>query len=185
MANNAWFQKFPGSRVHHLCYDSSDHVPLFINLSGLEPPPRKKCFRFKEMWLLDNRCGETVEASWCSSISEIGDSAIIKKVERCGKDLAWWNRNIFGNVKLELERKRKVLVQAEMEAVSSGLSFWIRELKHEINILLDREARMWKQRSRVLWLSNGDSNTKFFHTKATQRHRKNIIGGVRDDHNSW
>ena len=55
---------------------------------------------------------------------------------------------------------------------------------HEINILLDREAQMWKQWSHVLWLSNGDSNTKFFHTKATQRHRKNTIGGIRDEHNS-
>ena len=90
------------------------------------------------MWLLDNRCGETVEASCCSSISEVGDDAIIKKVERCGKDLAWWNRNIFGNVKLELERKQKMLVQVELEAVSSGLNCRFRELKHEINILLDR-----------------------------------------------
>ena len=90
--------------------DSLDHVPLFLNLSSLEPPPRKKSSRFEEMWLSDNRCGETVVASWCSSISKVGEDAIIKKVERCGKDLAWWNRNIFGNVKLELERKRKMLV---------------------------------------------------------------------------
>ena len=94
-------KSYPG----HVSTDSSNHVPLFLNLSSLEPPPRKKSFRFEEMWLLDNRCGETVEASCCSSISEVGDDAIIKKVERCGKDLAWWNRNIFGNVKLELERK--------------------------------------------------------------------------------
>ena len=38
-----------------------------------------------------------------------------------------------------------MLVQAELEAMSSGLNFRVRELKHEINILLDREARMWKQ----------------------------------------
>ena len=119
------------------------------------------------MWLSDNCYRETIEASWYSSISEIGENAIIKKVEMCGKDLAWWNQNIFGNVRLELERKRKLSVQAEMEAVSSGFNFWVRELKHETNILLDREAQMWKQQSRVLWLSNGDSNTKFFHTKAT------------------
>ena len=66
-------------------------------------------------------------------------------MERCGNDLAWWNQNIFGNVRLELQRKWKMLVQAELEAMSSGLNFRVRELKHEINILLDREARMWKQ----------------------------------------
>ena len=39
LATNAWFQKFLGSRVHYLHYDSLDHSPLFIILSGLEPPP--------------------------------------------------------------------------------------------------------------------------------------------------
>ena len=83
LANNAWFQKLPRSRVHHLHCDSLDHVPLFLNLSGLEPPPRKKSFRF-EMWLSNNRCGETIEASWCSSISEVGDDASGKVWERFG-----------------------------------------------------------------------------------------------------
>ena len=136
-------------------------------------------------WLLDIRCGETVEASWCSSIHGMGDDAILKKVDRCGKDLSWWNRNIFGNVKLELERKRKMLVQAERKAVRNGLNFQVWELKDEINIFLDREAQMWSQRSQVLWLTNGDRNTKYFHTKATQRHRKKMIGGIRDDQNIW
>ena len=31
-----------------------------------------------------------------------------------------------------------MLVQVELEAVSSGLNCRVRELKHEINILLDR-----------------------------------------------
>ncbi|KAL0006110.1 hypothetical protein SO802_013671 [Lithocarpus litseifolius] len=62
LATNAWFQKFLGSHVHHLHYDSSDHSPLFIILSSLEPPPQKKNFRFEEMWLSDGRCGEIVEA---------------------------------------------------------------------------------------------------------------------------
>ena len=167
LANNAWFQKFPGSRVHHLRCDSSDYVPLFLNLSGLEFPPRKKKFKFEEMWLSDNHYEEIVEASWCSLANGVGEDAIIKKVERCGKDFEWWNHNVFGNVRLELQKKQKLLVQAEMEAVRSVMNFRVRELKHEINILLDREARMWKQRSRMLWLTNGDSNTKFFHTKAT------------------
>ena len=44
---------------------------------------------------------------------------------------------------------------------------------------------MWCQRSRVLWLSKGDNNTTFFHSKATKRFRKNLIRGIRDGDGTW
>ena len=34
---------------------------------------------------------------------------------------------------------------------------------------------MWRQRSRTLWLHEGDGNTRFFHSQATHRYRRNRI----------
>ena len=116
-----------------------------------------------------------VEASWSSYFVGHRDSDILRRVEICGRDLAWWNHNIFGNVRKELKTKKALLVEAESATIVSGQNGRVRELKEEINILLDREARMWSQRSRTLWLKNGDNNTKFFHCQATKRHRKNKI----------
>ena len=76
-------------------------------------------------------------------------------------------------------------MEAESATIVSGQNGKVRELKEEINILLDREAKMWSQRSCTLWLKNGDNNTKFFHCRATQRHRKNKIGGIMDEDNIW
>ena len=40
---------------------------------------------------------------------------------------------------------------------------------------------MWQQRSHAHWLSSADKNTSFFHSKASQRYRRNKIEGIRDN----
>ena len=58
-------------------------------------------------------------------------------------------------------------------------------LKKEINSLMDKEERMWRQRSRTLYLEDGDRNTRFFHCRATQRRRKNLITRFKNQSNIW
>ena len=85
----------------------------------------------------------------------------------------------------ELEIKKSQLALAKNEALVSGNNTRIRSLRMEINLLQDQESRMWCQRSRVLWLSKGDNNTAFFHSKATKRLRKNLIRDIRDRNGAW
>ena len=55
----------------------------------------------------------------------------------------------------------------------------------EVNDLLNKEKRMWFQRSRALWATHGDKNSKYFHNRATQQFRKNKIYGIRDEAGQW
>ncbi|XP_074267156.1 uncharacterized protein LOC141590463 [Silene latifolia] len=51
----------------------------------------------------------------------------------------------------------------------------------KIGDLSRQEELYWRQRSRALWLKDGDRYTKFFHNKAGERKRKNFIGILIDD----
>ena len=44
---------------------------------------------------------------------------------------------------------------------------------------------MWAQRSRLLQASQGDKNTKYFHSRATKIFQKNQIRGIRDGMDTW
>ena len=77
------------------------------------------------MWLSDSRCGEVVEAAWRSCVARDSDSEIIGKIDKCGKDLSWWNCNVFGNVRMELKKKRDLLIEEEDVAVRTGSNLWI------------------------------------------------------------
>ncbi len=49
-----------------------------------------------------------------------------------------------------------------------------------MNNLLSKEEKMWQQRSRALWLKNGDQNTKYFHSRATHHKRRNALVELQD-----
>ena len=59
------------------------------------------------------------------------------------------------------------------------------EVHKQLDELLLKQEMYWAQRSRISWLKHGDKNAKFFHSKASQRRRRNHIQGIRDIHNQW
>ena len=78
------------------------------------------------------------------------------------------------------EGKKRILRKAEEAAIAGRSMNRVLRLKKEINDLLSKEEKMWKQRSRALWLHEGDSNTRYFHSKASHRFRRNRIELLED-----
>ena len=110
---------------------------------------------------------------------------ILSKVEKCGKELGQWEKNVFSNVRMELTHLKKSLAKEERVAMVSRNNFRVRQIKKEIEVLQDREVTMWAQRSRILWANEGDKNSKYFHCCATRRFRKNSLEGIRDEAGVW
>lgn len=87
VASHEWFIRFPGSCFHHVNNSTSNHKFLWIELTDLEFQPKKKTFRFEEMWLVDQGYGEIVEGVWQARYDETEDLKVIKKIEVCGEKL--------------------------------------------------------------------------------------------------
>ena len=62
----------------------------------------------------------------------------------------------------KLDMKRRLLAEAEKDSLISSVNNRVRELNLEIDTLLDKENRMWLQRSETLWATQGDRITHFF-----------------------
>ena len=154
LANNEWLMKFPGTKVHILSSDTSDHSLLWVVPDGLEQPCMVKPFRFEEMWLADPGCANIIEAVWSPRSIEDPSVEVMRKIERLGKELSSWNRVHFGNVRTELQKKRNLLKEAEDQAMQIGVNFRICALKQEIRDLMDKENWLWFQRAKALWASN-------------------------------
>ena len=89
----------------------------------------------------------------------MGSTEVIRKVEKCGEALTKWSKDCFGNVQTELEKKKRELACAKKEAIQRGYSNNLIKLKKDINSLVDKEERMWRQRSCTLYLKDDDRNT--------------------------
>ncbi|XP_019229951.1 PREDICTED: uncharacterized protein LOC109210922 [Nicotiana attenuata] len=69
----------------------------------------------------------------------------------------------------ELERGEGARELDEFEKARLG------EVKREIVELAVAQETSWRQKSRALWLKEGDSHTKFFHRVAVANRRRNFI----------
>eukprot|EP00253_Pinus_taeda_P006750 PITA_06750 len=119
--------------------------------------PRNRPFRFEKFWLDHPNFQEMVKNWWSEPLEHSGS-----KMFNLQKKLKIHKEGIAGNLSVEALEQEKVLSQQ-----------WHNHCA--------QEETLWKQKSRIQWLKEGEMNTKFFHRSALDHRSSNRILELKND----
>ncbi|RVW32476.1 hypothetical protein CK203_081299 [Vitis vinifera] len=161
-----------------------DHFPILLEGGGLKRGMSP--FRFENMWLEERGFMDQMKR-WWGSLTFIGSFSFVLDVKlRALKGLLkTWNKEVFGVIET---KKREALSQVVYwDAVENHSTLSLedcearKEAKEVYKTWVLREEISWRQRSRELWLKEGDNNTKFFHRMANAHSRRNWLSRLKVD----
>ncbi|XP_074302963.1 uncharacterized protein LOC141637303 [Silene latifolia] len=137
---------------------------------------RPRMFIFEEVWIGEAGCEDVIERAWVCDEGNVMDT-----ISRCAAELQEWKGVSIGKIVRDLKKKRDRLRRLNEGGRNEGQVRERKQLVQDIARLIRQEELFCRQRSRVLWLQEGDRNTKYFHRKAGERRTKNRIAKLVDD----
>lgn len=134
----------------------------------------RKCFQFEKIWVKFPGFLEVVATAWVCPRREFDAFRWLDwSLRNMARALQSWSQRFVGNIKLQLAIAKEIIRRLEVaqeKRVHSEREHSLRkELKMKCLALASLERTTARQRSRLLWLTEGDANTHFFQLQACHR----------------
>lgn len=184
LASVDWRTSFPHASIEHLPLSPSDHLPLVLNFWGL-PFSLLKPFKFEEFWLRDHSCFAVVEAAWRQPVRGVPEFILFQKLKATKVALKRWNTNCFSIIQDNIQSVSRQILAHQVDSPSEEILATELSLKGALDELLKREESLWRQKSRICWLTSRELNTKFFHVSTIIRRSRNSIHRLQSSDHLW
>ncbi|RVW95287.1 Transposon TX1 uncharacterized 149 kDa protein [Vitis vinifera] len=158
LINEGWDNHFGDVRQCVLPRPVSDHFPILLDVGGGRRGPSP--FRFENMWLKVEGVKELMK-SWWEGVRFNGSARLSSKKNAALEQVQFWD------AKEKISRLNLEELEARKEA-REDYKKWV--LLEEIS---------WRQKSREVWLKEGDRNTGYFHKMANAHRRRNNVDRIK------
>jgi len=186
LVSKEWIGFWPNCQQFVFSRSISDHCVVILKEVSVDWGP--KPFRCLDVWQRDSRFKEFVSSSW-SSYAVVGDGIYTfkEKLKKLKADLKVLNKEVFDDANLACKEAQKRIEELDERDDDRGLAELEREerkaLLAELNKVKYKQEAILFQKARHIWLKQGDTNSKFFHSYVKWRRARNQLHGVFVDGN--
>ncbi|XP_026420299.1 uncharacterized protein LOC113316302 [Papaver somniferum] len=179
LSTESWLLLYPNSTITNLLSIGSDHHPIFLNTNPYLSTG-KIPFKFFGPWLDHKDCKDIIFECWQKNLSGPSAFLIARKLKEVNMKLKIWNKEVYGNIKTNIEECKQHLHWLQENYFNQDRS---KALQTAIKVLRewqDIEEKFWKIKSRDQYIKLGDKNTSYFHRTTKSRLRRNKIDTIQD-----
>eukprot|EP00253_Pinus_taeda_P036581 PITA_36581 len=163
----------------------SDHLPIRLEID-IKRIQGKRPFRFEAFWLRDPDFIKKVEGWWgnCTSQGRCRMHTFQLKLKALKGQIKIWNKEEFGNILEDKQKLETEMADIQQKIILEGRT---EESINKEGVILGRleerrkqEEILWRQKSRIKWLREGERNTKFFHQAMIKHRQGNRILSIKN-----
>ena len=186
MLSSSLIDHLPQHRVWAYPAAISDHYPVILEWRE----STTHCvfpFKFNHSWLAFDDFINMIKNEWSllSKDSTVSMDTLSLKLRLLKAKIKAWTFHKSLEIKdksIVIEKEIHILLTSSHSSILSSESLSsLKALQQDLKKLKDHEILSAKLKSRMIWASLGDSNTKFFHSVASARKNHNTIWGLENE----